>query len=214
MSTSTANAPPFRSMQQMVKQGGRSGLVRLSFVDTPEQDALYAHEAYLMAASGVLRDLLACDEDGSASEAAGPLTKVARTSSNGDVQTAGVHAVLPLHDISVAAWEDALSLLYPSTMMTAEVSWDNAERLLILADKYDMGCITGDNHQAVDVVGKRRRQTSPHTLLLSSISSAGLASAVLLLRISCDVFLASCMVLGWQFIYQTGLSCTFWVFGQ
>lgn len=147
MAPDSACAQQFHSMQQMAQQGGQSGLVRLDFVNAPGRVALYAHEAYLMTASGVLRDLLANDEDAD-SDTAGPQAKVARTSDSSDAKAARLRAIVPLHDDSATAWEDALSLLYPSTMLAAAVTWDNAEQLLLLADRYDMPCITGESTAA------------------------------------------------------------------
>eukprot|EP00878_Enallax_costatus_P013180 GHUV01013777.1.p1 GENE.GHUV01013777.1~~GHUV01013777.1.p1 ORF type:complete len:363 (+),score=89.05 GHUV01013777.1:684-1772(+) len=141
MSMDAGCGTQFRSMQEMVQQGGRSGLVRLDFATGPDKTPLYAHEAYLMSASGVLRSLLEYDEDAE-EDAAEPSAKVARTSDCSDAKAARLRAIIPLQDDSTIAWEEALSLLYPSTMMSAKVTWDNAERLLLLADRYDMPCIT------------------------------------------------------------------------
>lgn len=142
MASGPTCASQFHSMQQMIAQGGRSGLVRLDFVITADKLALYAHEAYLMSASGVLRDMLAQDDEADP-ETAEPQAKVAKTSDSSDARAARLRAIIPLLDDSVTAWEEALSLLYPNTMMSAKVTWDNAERLLLLADRYDMVCITG-----------------------------------------------------------------------
>lgn len=172
MASDAACAQQFHSMQLMAQQGGRSGLVRLDFIKTPDRLALYAHEAYLMSASGVLRDLLT--EDEAASGAQGPQSKIARTSDSSDAKAARVRAIIPLHDESVTAWEETLSLLYPSTMFTAKVTWENAERLLLLADRYDMPCITGE--LTLSSVTVTRASSAQHAM--TSVSTASCAATV------------------------------------
>lgn len=65
-----------------------------------------------------------------------PTAAGASNSSSSSIQDFTV----PLDDPDTTAWEEALSLMYPSVPLF-EISWANAARLLLLADKYDMPCL-------------------------------------------------------------------------
>jgi hypothetical protein len=47
-------------------------------------------------------------------------------------------------DADSKAWEEALSFMFPSGVPLSKVTWENTERLLLLADMYDMPGIKGE----------------------------------------------------------------------
>lgn len=126
----------FRSRDQVTHQAGRTGLVALQFSNANPAVSLFAHAPYLMACSGVLRGILEDQEDTCEQPA-----KIARTLSSSDVS--GTPFVIPLDDQNTQYWEELLAMLYPATAQQTKITWNNAEGLLLLADKYDMPLITG-----------------------------------------------------------------------
>lgn len=128
---------PFKSKQLVIQQAGKLGLVQLSFARTPEMSVLYAHFPYLIASSGVLRGIL--EEQDCQHQPA----KVARSNSSADIADAYTTQI-PLDDEDTAAWECVLSMLYPHTVLQARVTWENAQGLLLLADKYDIPMVLGE----------------------------------------------------------------------
>lgn len=127
----------------MIQQAGKIGLIELRFPKAPERSTIYAHTSYLIASSGVLRCLLQ-DQD----EVPQRQAKKARTDSSANDAISGLEPIeavqdIPLDDEKTSAWEAALSLHYPGTMLQAKVTWDNAADLLLLADKYDMPVVMG-----------------------------------------------------------------------
>jgi hypothetical protein len=136
-----ASASPFHSLAHVQGLSGPdAGLVQLSFPKSAHKSSLYVHETVLGIWSSVLRNVL---EDTSnqrcSSTPQTPPTAAATSaaSSGGPVRT------IELDDESCAAWVEALQLMYPSVPLFT-ITWDNAERLLPLADKYDMPCIIGE----------------------------------------------------------------------
>jgi hypothetical protein len=93
-------------------------LVRLSF---PDGKHLYSHPFALALGSGVLRNVL---ED------------------TGE-QSKEQYTTIPLDDSTdaVASWQLALAFMHHQT--SGRITMDNAQGLLLLADKYEMPCITG-----------------------------------------------------------------------
>ena len=114
----------FRDPDEVQARGrDTSPLVQLSFPKSQDKAALYASPGMLKAWSKVLAN---CLEDVHAASELMPT----------------VSASIPLDDEDCTAWEGALNIMYP-TCPLFKVTWDNAERLLLLADKYDMPGITG-----------------------------------------------------------------------
>ena len=111
--------------------GERGARLRISSGadDTPVE--LYVHPFVLRACSGVLAELL----DGSFGSGSDNEDGGGKASSSG----ADPHLTVPLDGDDPLAWDEALSLLYGLLRGEPfEVDWDSAERLLVLADKYDM----------------------------------------------------------------------------
>ena len=115
----------FRDPDEVLARGRDTSLVQLSFPKSRDKPTLYANPGMLKAWSKVLAN---CLED--AQTAKVPFMP-------------SVSASIPLDDEDCTAWEEALKLMYPSRTVF-KVTWDNAERLLLLADKYDMPGITGN----------------------------------------------------------------------
>jgi hypothetical protein len=91
-------------------------LVCLEFPDG--LGSLYAHSFALSSNSPVLRNVLE------------------------DTQQQGHICTIPVAgDSNISVWKLALGLIY--RIKTATVTLENAEGLLLLADKWDMECITG-----------------------------------------------------------------------
>ena len=112
-----------------------TNLVQLSFPRSADKANLYATQGMLKAWSKVLAN---CLEDAQMNQNA------ASGSSKGGASPSDiVTSSIPLDDEDCTAWVDALKLMYPSRPLF-EVTWENAERLLLLADKYDMPGITGN----------------------------------------------------------------------
>jgi hypothetical protein len=53
----------------------------------------------------------------------------------------GAHSSIPLDEEDSAAWEEALGIMHHKPV--CDITWENAARLLVLADKYDVACIIG-----------------------------------------------------------------------
>ncbi|WIA28364.1 hypothetical protein OEZ86_010911 [Tetradesmus obliquus] len=118
----------FRSLEAMLASG-HDRVVELRFTNV-EGASLHAHSCVLSNWSRVLahviEDAHSTQPDAAAAEAAaGPAR----------------HQTIPLDDADCSAWEDALSLMYPAVPLL-QVTWGNAARLLLLADKYDMPAVT------------------------------------------------------------------------
>jgi len=104
-------------------------VVRLQFTKT-EHRSLFIHSHVLRSWSTVLADLLdkthmpmeSCMCDGSSY----------------------AFLTIALDDTDAAVWEDALQLMHP-LKNPFEVTWDNAERLMALAGKYDMPAVAGED---------------------------------------------------------------------
>jgi hypothetical protein len=56
----------------------------------------------------------------------------------------GGHSSIPLDEEDPAAWEEALAIMHH--IPACDITWENAERLLRLADKYDVACIIGKKY--------------------------------------------------------------------
>jgi hypothetical protein len=65
-----------------------------------------------------------------------------------------------LDDKDSAAWEEALAIIYH--MPECDITWENAGRLLRLADKYDMRCIRGKIYRSDGKVSELCRHQNPH----------------------------------------------------
>ena len=102
------------------------------FNNTADQTSLYCHAVVLGHWFGVLKNLMEeLVDKGRRSKA---------SSSRAD--DAGQYLTIPLDDEDCTAFEQALSFLYP-TLPLPSVNWDNAEPLLLLADKYDCPVLKG-----------------------------------------------------------------------
>jgi hypothetical protein len=100
-------------------------LVCLTFADSKQ---LYSHPVALALASGVLRNVL---ED----------TQAQHQQKEGADLTD--YSTIPLDDgpDTAAAWQTTLAFLHHQGSL--KVSMDNAQTLLLLADKYEIPCIAG-----------------------------------------------------------------------
>jgi hypothetical protein len=120
------------------RTGARDGFVCLFFTNC-EDRCLYAHHAFLSAWSGVLKNVL---EDTEGDE---PLASTPGRSSSSSISSTHQSGcrTIPLDDSGTAAWEDCLALMHPSRVQF-KMDWVKAERLLMLAHKYDMPAVTGE----------------------------------------------------------------------
>jgi hypothetical protein len=115
----------------------KSGVVHLSFPSAPGKPSLYSHAAVLSCWSNVLAGLL---------EGADPSGTVALDNSaaaGGQQPGANQELLIELQDEEITAWEEALGFMHPKVPLQ-QVTGDNAQRLLLLADKYHMPVLTGE----------------------------------------------------------------------
>lgn len=168
MESQTTDSLPFTSQQQMSALAGTATLVCLQFNKTPEQTVLFAHAAQLMSVSGVLRGLLIASEETTAAVGPQQDPHVRAAEPHSSYQQHHAPQTVPLDDEDTAAWGTVLSMLYPQTMLSkhAAISTDikAVEALLLLADKYDMPLVTGE-------------QAVTHHFLLPQQCAAGLQSS-------------------------------------
>jgi hypothetical protein len=132
---------PFGSLAHVQGLSGpHAGLVQLSFSKSAHKRSLYVHETVLGIWSSVLRNVL---EDTSTQSCSSTPQTPRNAAAASSPSSSGPIRTIQLDDESCTAWVEALQLMYPSVPLFT-ITWDNAERLLPLADKYDMPCIIGE----------------------------------------------------------------------
>lgn len=126
MSRSTEPSKAFDFSEAAAVRGLTSStekLVCLQFAN--DQGCLYCHNSLLSLTSAVLRNVLEDTQQ----------------------EQLGEYVCIPLaEEKDTSVWKLALGLIY--RMPDSNVTLSNAQSLLLLAHKYDMGCITGE-HKAV-----------------------------------------------------------------
>ena len=116
-----------------------AGLVQLSFPKSADKTSLYAHATVLGLWSKVLRNVL---EDTSSQDSGSPGTPQTTVAASSPPSSRQIRTIELDDERDCTAWEEAVQLMYPSVPLFT-ITWENAERLLPLADKYDMPCIIG-----------------------------------------------------------------------
>lgn len=118
----------------------KAGVVHLSFPSAPGKPSLYSHAAVLSCWSNVLAGLLeGADPSGTVALDNGAAAGAAAGQQPGTSQ----ELLIELQDEDITAWEEALGFMHPKVPLQ-QVTGDNAQRLLLLADKYDMSVLRGE----------------------------------------------------------------------
>ena len=120
--------------------GERSIRLRISSGDDGKAPVeLYAQACVLRSFSRVMAGML----DSCEGAAAGGSSGGGEGSSGGGGDRTGAHLTVPLDGDDPNAWDDALSVMYFTLRGEPfKMEWEHAERLLVLADKYDLPGVT------------------------------------------------------------------------
>jgi hypothetical protein len=114
---------------------GTHPIVRLFFPNTAEKTSLYCHEPFLHHFFHVFRDL-----QGVADTTCAPVYTASGSSKE---TSADDPLAIPLDEASCAAFQDALSFMYPEPPLPS-ITWDNVWGLLLLAHKYNSPYFMGE----------------------------------------------------------------------